>query len=296
MAEYLDGAVVGGLEKVPEAVRGYYEETEVDGEKIAIPRIKPVEVGKRHYALEDVAGLKRTNSELKTEKQRIADEAKAAAAKVKELEDAKTAAEAEAERQAIIGKGKAKDDKPTPDPDLEARLLKIEKTAKEKIDALEKAHKEQVDSLQGLLHQSTSVTAVDLALGEAKVKDEYKSLIREQMLKVVKTETVAGKPTAIVIDPADGEMRTKATSMDPLTPRELAEEMKKQYPSCFTTVETPTGSGAPPNHRPASKSALDSALPVSKWDRARKLAYIKEHGDEKYNELLQAEYKSPFGE
>lgn len=289
MAEYLDGAVVGGLEKVPEASRGFYEEIDVEGEKLAILRVKPVEIGKRHYALEDVAGLKRTNGELKTEKQKAIDEAKAATAKLKEHEDALKAAEEEAERQAILGKGK-KDEKPTPDPDIEARLIKIEKSAKEKIEAAAAAHKAETDRLEALLHQSTSVTAVDLALGEAKVKEEYKELIRDRMLKVVKTETVGNKPTAIVVD-AEGEMRTKATSMDPLTPRELAEEFKKQYPSCFQSAETPTGSGSPPNHRPTSKSALDSATPVSKWTRERKLAYIKEHGDEKYTELVLAEEK-----
>lgn len=288
MAEYLDGAVIGGLEKVPEALRGYYEETEVDGEKIAVVRVKPVEVGKRHYALEDVAGLKRTNGELKLEKQKAHDEAKAANLKLKEIEDAQKAAEEEAERQAILGKGKPAAEKATPDPDLEARLLKIERSAKEKIEAAALEHKAEKERLEALLHQSTSVTAVDIALGEAKVKDEYKDLIRDRMLKVVKTETVGNKPTAIVID-TDGEMRTKATSLDPLTPRELAEEFKKQYPSCFQATDTPTGSGSPSNHRPASKSALDSATPVSKWSRDRKLAYIKEHGDEKYTELVLSE-------
>lgn len=293
--EYLEGAVVGGVEKVPETLRPYYEEIEIDGGKVAIPRVKPVEVSGRYYSLEDVKGLKQTNLDLKEEKRKLSEARGDVDAKIKKLEDEKTAAEQRAEllaKQRVAEGGdavKAREE-------LDAQLKKIEDEAKVKLKKLEEDHGKQVAELEDTIHNITSVTAVDVALAAAKIKPEYETLIKGEMLKVTKTHRMDGKPVPVVIDPKTKEPRTspKPSSMDLMTPAELAQEMRKLYPSCFQQDESASGAGSPPTHRPVSQEAIDSTVPVQQWSNDRKLAFIEKNGQEAYEKLVMANYKSPF--
>lgn len=256
-------AIVDGLDSVPEALRGYYEE-DADLGKFRL-KVEPVE----GFALEDVSGLKSALGKERTTREKLERDF----AKFKDIDPEKA-------REALAKVEEYR----TIDPKKDADRIANEKFEAAKGQLLEKHLEEIATRDKRIEHLAATVSELMIdqvataALAEAKGSVD---LLLPHVKARTRVKEVDGKFVVEVID-KDGNVRIADAKGTPMDIKGLVAEMRQSeaFGRAFEGSGQ-SGSGMQPNNGGGGSSQLKRSAMTTQ----QKADYIAEHGQAAFLKL-----------